>query len=73
MFWRWETPDRAFAAWSDYAPPATIAELRRLTRHLGGFLTAARLIGRVHMGSDLQRFIVATSYLLTVCIDYYVD
>ncbi|WP_162184548.1 hypothetical protein [Rhizobium rhizogenes] len=33
-------------------------------RFLGGFLSFARLIGRLHMGSDLQRFIVATSILM---------
>ncbi|KQV10522.1 hypothetical protein ASC97_17455 [Rhizobium sp. Root1203] len=31
-----------------------------------GFLSTARLIGRAHMGSDLRRFIVATSYLTHV-------
>ncbi len=58
-----ETHDRAYKAWAEVAPPAAVAELRKLTGFLGGFLSAARLIGRVHMGSDLRRFIVATSYL----------
>ncbi len=61
-----ETHDRAYKAWADVAPPEAIAELRKLTGFLGGFLSAARLIGRVHMGSDLRRFIVATSYLKQV-------
>jgi tRNA A-37 threonylcarbamoyl transferase component Bud32 len=64
------TRDRAFQAWSRAAPAAAVAELRRMTDFLGGFLSLARLIGRVHMGSDLQRFIIATSYLTTVFIDY---
>ncbi|AYG57712.1 hypothetical protein CCGE525_01940 [Rhizobium jaguaris] len=36
----------------------------------GGFLSFARLIGRVHIGSDLQRFIVASSYLMYVFTNY---
>ena len=47
-----------------------MAELRHMTRILSGFLSFARLIGRVHMGSDLQRFIVATSYLMYVFTNY---
>lgn len=61
-----KTHDRAYKAWADVAPPQAVAELRKLTGFLGGFLSAARLIGRVHMGSDLRRFIVATSYLTHV-------
>ncbi|QFY62085.1 serine/threonine protein phosphatase [Rhizobium grahamii] len=61
-----KTHDRAYKAWADVAPAAAVAELRKLTGFLGGFLSAARLIGRVHMGSDLRRFIVATSYLKQV-------
>jgi len=34
------------------------------------FLSFARLIGRFHMGSDLQRLIVATSSLMWVFIHY---
>ena len=61
-----KTHDRAYKAWADVAPPQAVTELRMLTGFLGGFLSAARLIGRVHMGSDLRRFIVATSYLTHV-------
>jgi tRNA A-37 threonylcarbamoyl transferase component Bud32 len=57
------THDRAYEAWAAVAPPVAIAELRKLTGFLGAFLSTARLIGRLHMGSDLRRFIVATSYL----------
>lgn len=67
------THDRAYEAWAAVAPPAAVAELRKLTGFLGGFLWAARLIGRVHMGSDLQRFIVATSYLMHVFVNYRQD
>ncbi|WP_156408756.1 serine/threonine protein phosphatase [Rhizobium sp. Root708] len=68
-----QTHDRAYEAWADAAPPEAIAELRKLTGFLGGFLSAARLIGRVHMGSDLRRFIVATSYLKHVFVNYRQD
>ncbi|MDL2400089.1 hypothetical protein [Rhizobium mayense] len=44
-----------------------------MTRFLGGFLSFARLIGRLHIGSDLQRFIVATSYLMYVFTNYSVE
>jgi tRNA A-37 threonylcarbamoyl transferase component Bud32 len=64
------TRDRAYEAWARQAPGAAVAELRRMTGFLGGFLSLARLIGRVHMGSDLRRFIIATSYLTTIFIDY---
>lgn len=57
------TLDAAYQAWASRAPEAAIIELRRLLRVLGRFLPLARLIGRVQMGSDLQRFIVATDYL----------
>ncbi|MBB5575329.1 MULTISPECIES: hypothetical protein [Rhizobium] len=60
----------AYVAWSKRAPPEAAAELRHMSRFLGGFLSFARLIGRVHMGSDLQRFIVATSYLMYVFTNY---
>lgn len=53
----------AYHAWASRAPAAAIAELRRLTMILGRFLPLARLIGRVQMGSDLRRFIVATDFL----------
>ncbi|MBB3567689.1 hypothetical protein [Rhizobium sp. BK491] len=39
-------------------------------RILGVFLSFARLIGRFHMGSDLQRLIVATSSLMWAFIHY---
>ncbi len=58
-----DTLDAAYKAWASRAPEAAIAELRRLVRVLSRFLPLARLIGRVQMGSDLQRFIVATEYL----------
>ncbi len=64
-----ETYDAAYRAWSARAPAAAIAELRRMTGFLGHFLSFARLIGRVRMGSDLRRFIVATSYLAAVPSD----
>ncbi len=67
------THDRAYHAWADVAPPAAIAELRKLTGFLGAFLSTARLIGRVHMGSDLRRFIVATSYLVHAFVNYRQD
>lgn len=51
-------------------PLLAVAELRHMTRILSAFLSFARLIGRVHMGSDLQRFIVATSYLMYVFTNY---
>ncbi len=58
-----QTLDAAYRAWASRAPKAAIAELHRLVRVLGRFLPLARLIGRVQMGSDLQRFIEATDYL----------
>ena len=57
------TLSAAYRGWSAHAPQATIDELRRLVRVLGRFLPLARLIGRVQMGSDLRRFIVATDFL----------
>lgn len=68
-----ETQNRAYEAWSEQAPTAARAELQRMIRFLGGFLFLARLIGRVHMGSDLQRFIVATSFLMHAFTTYSVD
>lgn len=58
------TCDAAFAGWYRNAPAATVEELRRLVDILGRFLPLARLIGRVRMGSDLRRFIMATDYLM---------
>ncbi len=57
------TYDRAFQAWAERAPSAALGQLKDLTDFLGGLLSIARLIGRIHMGSDLRRFIDATSYL----------
>jgi tRNA A-37 threonylcarbamoyl transferase component Bud32 len=61
-----QTYEGAYRAWSERAPRSAIAELQRMTGFLGRFLSFARLIGRVRMGSDLQRFIAATSFLMTV-------
>ncbi|MGI2032901.1 serine/threonine protein phosphatase [Rhizobium panacihumi] len=63
---RLQVQDRAYSAWAASAPPAAIAELRAMTRHLRRFLWLARLIGRIHMGRDLRQFILATAYLTTV-------
>lgn len=57
------TLEAAFSAWACRAPHDAIAELRRLVDVLGRFLPLARLIGRVQMGSDLRRFILATEFL----------
>ncbi len=59
-----ETFDAAFAAWASHAPQETQAALSRLIGFAARFLPLARLIGRVRMGSDLRRFIVATGYLV---------
>ncbi|WP_454686678.1 phosphotransferase [Agrobacterium leguminum] len=59
-----KTCDAAFARWRENAPPRALEELCRLTGILGRFLPVARLIGRVRMGSDLRRFIMATDYLM---------
>jgi tRNA A-37 threonylcarbamoyl transferase component Bud32 len=64
-----DTYDAAYRAWSEWAPRAAIGELQRMTGFLGHFLSFARLIGRLRMGSDLRRFIAATSYLATVPSD----
>lgn len=58
-----KTCDEAFRLWREQAPAATVAELQRLVAVLARFLPLARLIGRVRMGSDLRRFIMATDYL----------
>ena len=58
-----ETLPCAFAAWRRAAPAAAEAQLRGIIRFAARFLPLARLIGRVRMGSDLRRFIVATGYL----------
>jgi len=62
------TTARAYAAWRAAAPAETEAELRRMVRFLAKFLSPTRLIGRVHMGSDLRRFLAATRYLSEVLL-----
>lgn len=58
------TCEKAFAAWRETAPAQALVELRRMTAFLARFLPLARLIGRVRMGSDLRRFIMATDFLM---------
>ncbi|WP_337184542.1 serine/threonine protein phosphatase [Shinella sp.] len=58
-----ETAGRAYAAWRAAAPAAAETELKKILRFLGKFLWLTRLIGRVHMSSDLRRFLAATRYL----------
>lgn len=58
-----ETLKRALEAWKEQVPEAVWRELRQIIRTAARFLPLARLIGRVRMGSDLRRFIVATGYL----------
>ena len=64
-----ETADRAFAAWRHAAPAGIDGELVKMLRFLGKFLSPTRLIGRVHMGSDLRRFLAATGYLSDVLLN----
>ena len=64
-----ETIDRAFAAWRHAAPAGIDGELVKMLRFLGKFLWLTRLIGRVHMGSDLRRFLAATGYLSDVLLN----
>lgn len=64
-----ETADRAFAAWRHAAPAGINGELVKMLRFLGKFLSPTRLIGRVHMGSDLRRFLAATGYLSEVLLN----
>jgi tRNA A-37 threonylcarbamoyl transferase component Bud32 len=61
-----ETCPAALKAWLAHAPDATRLELVRLTALIGRILPLARLIGRLHMGSDLRRFIMATEFLMRV-------
>jgi tRNA A-37 threonylcarbamoyl transferase component Bud32 len=56
----------ALQAWLAHAPDAARAELVRLSALVGRILPLARLIGRLHMGSDLRRFIMATEFLMRV-------
>lgn len=60
------TADEALAAWTAAAPAEAHAELVLLVAFLAKFLWLTRLIGRVHMGSDLRRFLMATRYLSQV-------
>ena len=53
----------ALAGWSRHASASARRELRVLTGLAGRILPLVRLIGRVHMGSDLRRFIMATEFL----------
>ncbi|TPP09529.1 lipopolysaccharide kinase InaA family protein [Rhizobium glycinendophyticum] len=56
----------ALQAWLAHAPKAARVELVRLTALISRILPLARLIGRLHMGSDLRRFIMATEFLMRV-------
>lgn len=58
-----ETLQRALDVWKAQVPEAVWLELRQIIGMAARFLPLARLIGRVRMGSDLRRFIVATGYL----------
>jgi len=58
-----ETLQRALDVWKAQVPEAVWQELRQIIGMAARFLPLARLIGRVRMGSDLRRFIVATGYL----------
>lgn len=63
------TCPQALEAWSLNASADAKRELRSLTRVIGRILPLARLIGRVHMGSDLRRFIMATDFLTKARLD----
>ena len=56
----------ALEAWLARAPDTARVELVKLTALIGRILPLARLIGRLHMGSDLRRFIMATEFLMRV-------
>ena len=58
----------AFSAWMANAPTDALMELGLLVSFLAKFLWLTRLIGRVHMGSDLRRFLAATRYLSQVLL-----
>jgi tRNA A-37 threonylcarbamoyl transferase component Bud32 len=59
----------ALDAWLGNAPVAARRELRALVAVAGRILPLARLIGRLHMGSDLRRFIMATEFLMQAPLD----
>jgi len=63
-----ETAEKAYAAWRATAPSAAETELKTMLRFLCKFLWLPRLIGRVHMSSDLRRFLAATRYLQGVLL-----
>jgi len=50
---------RGFFAFGAMAIETALPAMGRSSLDVAGFLWCARLIGRVHMGSDLRRFIVA--------------
>lgn len=60
-----KTLNEAFGKWRAAAPEAAQHQLRQMIAVLGRFLPIVRLIGRVRMGSDLRRFILATEFLKT--------
>ena len=64
-----ETCPAALEAWLRHATNATQHELRSLTALASRILPLIRLIGRVHMGSDLRRFIMATEFLMKAPLD----
>ncbi|MCC8931768.1 serine/threonine protein phosphatase [Rhizobium sp. 'Codium 1'] len=64
-----ETCPAALGAWSRHATDAAQRELRSLTALASRILPLIRLIGRVHMGSDLRRFIMATEFLMKAPLD----
>ena len=59
----------ALNAWLRHAPAAVQRELRALVSVASRILPFARLIGRLHMGSDLRRFIMATEFLMQAPLD----
>lgn len=58
-----KTLQNAYAQWEKNAPQLAKAELKKMIDILSRFLPLVRLIGRVRMGSDLRRFILATEFL----------
>ncbi|WP_235882849.1 lipopolysaccharide kinase InaA family protein [Rhizobium rhizophilum] len=64
-----ETCPAALEAWSRHVSEAAHRELHALTTLAGRILPLVRLIGRVHMGSDLRRFIMATEFLMKAPLD----
>jgi tRNA A-37 threonylcarbamoyl transferase component Bud32 len=60
-----QTCPASLDAWLRHAPASARRELRALVSVASRILPLARLIGRLHMGSDLRRFIKATEFLMT--------